>query len=81
MLKKTDGTIKNGQSRYAGNIGNTRHRTKTKQNTTCSVRLYSHIVLSGVHELLMLFVFIYMSNLISVSNDVDVFQHQQEGYH
>jgi hypothetical protein len=37
--------------------------------------------LSRVHELLMLFVFIYVSNLISVSDDVDVFQHQQKGYH
>jgi len=39
MLEKTEGEIKNGQSRDIGNIGNTRHRTKTnktktKRNTT-----------------------------------------------
>jgi hypothetical protein len=27
MLEKTDGTIKNGQSRDIGNVGHTRHRT------------------------------------------------------
>ena len=26
MLEKTDGTIKNGQSRDTGNVGHTRHR-------------------------------------------------------
>ena len=56
-------------------------KDKPQHNTTPSVRLYSHVVLSRVHELLMLFVFIYVSNLISVSDDVDIFQHQQEGYH
>jgi hypothetical protein len=81
MLEKTEGTIKNGQSRYTGNIGHTRYRTKIKHNTTRSVRLYSHVVLSTVDELLMLFVFIYVSSLISVSDDVDVFQHQQDGCH
>ena len=27
-LEKTDGVIKNGQSRYIGNIRHTKHRTK-----------------------------------------------------
>jgi len=31
MLEKTEGAIKNGQSRDTGNIGNTRHRTKTNK--------------------------------------------------
>ena len=31
-LEKTEGTIKNGQSRDTGNIGYTRHRIKIKQN-------------------------------------------------
>ena len=30
MLEKTEGEIKNGQSRDTGNIRNTRHKTKTK---------------------------------------------------
>ena len=36
MLEKTEGAIKNGQSRDTGNTGWTRHRTKTNQtkNTT-----------------------------------------------
>ena len=37
MLEKTEGAIKNGQSRDTGNIRNTRHKTKTKkqkQNNT-----------------------------------------------
>jgi hypothetical protein len=34
-LEKTEGAIKNGQSRETGNIGHTRHRTKTsKANNT-----------------------------------------------
>jgi hypothetical protein len=37
MLEKTEGAIKNGQSRETGNIGYIRHKTKTnktkKQNT------------------------------------------------
>ena len=32
MLEKTEGAIKNGQSRQTGNIGNTRHKTKTNKN-------------------------------------------------
>ena len=32
MLKKTDGTIKNGQSSDTGNSGNTRHRTYKTQD-------------------------------------------------
>ena len=31
MLEKTEGAIKNGQSRETGNIGFTRHKTKTKK--------------------------------------------------
>ena len=31
MLEKTEGTIKNGQYRDTGRIGNTRHRTKTEK--------------------------------------------------
>ena len=31
-LEKTEGPIKNGQSRDTGNIGHTRHRTNTKEN-------------------------------------------------
>ena len=36
ILVKTEGVIKNGQSRYTGNIGYTRHRLKTNKirNTT-----------------------------------------------
>jgi len=34
MLEKTDGTIKNGQSREAGNTGLTRHKAKTNKNTS-----------------------------------------------
>jgi hypothetical protein len=34
VREKTEGVIKNGQSRETGNTGNTRHKTKTKQNTT-----------------------------------------------
>jgi len=35
MLEKPEGAIKNGQPRDTGNIGYTRHRTKTiKKNTT-----------------------------------------------
>ena len=30
-IEKTEGAIKNGQSRDIGNIGYTRHRTKTKK--------------------------------------------------
>ena len=30
MIEKTERTIRNGQSRDTGNIGHTRHRTKTK---------------------------------------------------
>ena len=33
MLEKTEGEIKNGESRDTGNIGHTKHKTKTnKQN-------------------------------------------------
>jgi hypothetical protein len=32
MLEKTEGVIKNRQSRETGNIGYTRHRTKTNKN-------------------------------------------------
>ena len=31
-LEKTQGQIKNGQSRDTGNIGYTRHRTKVREN-------------------------------------------------
>jgi len=31
MLEKTEGSIKNGQSRDTDNIGHTRHRTKTNK--------------------------------------------------
>ena len=31
MLEKTEGAIKNRQSRETGNIGYTRHRTKTNK--------------------------------------------------
>jgi hypothetical protein len=31
-LKKTQGKIKNGQSRDTGNMGRTRHRTKVREN-------------------------------------------------
>jgi hypothetical protein len=31
-LEKTQGQIKNGQSRETGNIGYTRHRTKVREN-------------------------------------------------
>jgi hypothetical protein len=31
MLEKTEGAIENGQSRDTGNIGYTRHRTKTNK--------------------------------------------------
>jgi len=34
MLEKTEGAIKNGQSRDTGNTGYTKHRMKTKQKTT-----------------------------------------------
>ena len=34
MLENTEGTIKNGQSRYTGKIGYTRHREKTNQKHT-----------------------------------------------
>ena len=34
MLEKTEGTIKNGQFRETGNIGFTRHKTKTKKGKT-----------------------------------------------
>ena len=30
-FEKSEGTIKNGQSKDTGNIGNTRHRTKTNK--------------------------------------------------
>ena len=33
-LEKNEGTIKNGQSRNTGNIGYTRHRTKTNKTKT-----------------------------------------------
>jgi hypothetical protein len=33
-LKKMEGAIKNGQSRDTGNIGHTRHKTKTKKKKT-----------------------------------------------
>ena len=58
----------------------TGRRQTQKHNTTRSVRLYSYVVLSRVHDVLM-FVFIYVSNLISVSDDLGVFQHQQDGCH
>ena len=32
-LEKTEDAVKNGQSRDTGNIGHTRHGTKTKHNT------------------------------------------------
>jgi hypothetical protein len=31
-LEKTQGQIKNGQSRHTGNIGCTRHKTKVREN-------------------------------------------------
>jgi hypothetical protein len=31
MLEKNEGTIKKGQSEYTGNIGYTRHSTKTNK--------------------------------------------------
>jgi hypothetical protein len=34
MLEKTEGAIKNGQSRDNGNIGYARHRTKTRKAKT-----------------------------------------------
>ena len=43
MLEKTEGAIKNGQSRETGNIGRTRQR-KTKQKTPhnmCWTPLYA----------------------------------------
>jgi hypothetical protein len=33
MLEKTQGQIKNGQSRDSGSIGYTRQRTKVRENT------------------------------------------------
>jgi hypothetical protein len=43
MLEKTKGVIKNGQSRETGNIGYTRHKTKSKQkhNTICVRHRYA----------------------------------------
>ena len=35
MLEKTVGAFKNGESRDTGNIGYTRHRTKTNKTTKC----------------------------------------------
>jgi hypothetical protein len=39
-LEKTEGTIKNGQSRETGNIGHRRHRKKTNktQNTAQKIK-------------------------------------------
>jgi hypothetical protein len=34
LKQKTEGAINNGKSRGTGNIGNTRHRTKTHKKTT-----------------------------------------------
>jgi hypothetical protein len=31
MSEKTEGAIKNGQTRDTGNVGHTRHKTKTNQ--------------------------------------------------
>ena len=41
-VEKTQGQIKNGQSRDTGNIGCTRHRTKTKQNKTHNISLFNN---------------------------------------
>ena len=43
MLEKTDGAIKNGQSRETGNIGYTRYKTKTHKakNTTQKTKTMS----------------------------------------
>ena len=44
MLEKTEGAIKNGQSRETGNIGYTRHRSKSNKtkNTTQKTKKMSN---------------------------------------
>jgi len=42
MLEKAERAFKNGQSRDTANIGNTRHRTKTRKNTTQKNRKMSN---------------------------------------
>jgi len=37
-LEKTEGAIKNGQSRDTGSTGHTRHRTKTNKTQEINVR-------------------------------------------
>jgi hypothetical protein len=57
MLEKTEGTIKNEQSRETGNIGYTRHRTttnktkKTKKNTICVRHLYAQTNTTNVYKI------------------------------
>ena len=42
MLEKTEGAIKNGQSREAGNIGHKRHKKQNKNdNPICVVHHYT----------------------------------------
>jgi hypothetical protein len=47
MLEKTEGEIKNGQSRETGNIGyGTQDEEKQKHNTTCGLYIYL-----GIHNI------------------------------
>ena len=51
--EKTEGAIKNGQSRETGNIGYTRHRKRTNktQNTTQKIKKMSNMKIYTNFEL------------------------------
>jgi hypothetical protein len=52
MLEKTEGAIKNGQSRETGNIGYTRRgKTKQKHNTRCVGHLYVQTNTNNVNRI------------------------------
>ena len=51
MLEKTEGTIKNGQSRKTGNIGHTRRKeAKQKHNTICVGHHYTQTSTNNVNK-------------------------------
>ena len=54
MLEKTNGAMKNGQSRETGNIGYIRHRTKPskaqKHYTICVVRHYTKANTNNINK-------------------------------
>ena len=67
MLEKTEGAIKNGQSKETGNIENARHRTKKNktQHNMCWTPLYTHAYIFHF-DMLKMFIKYFLYNVIYI---------------